>query len=148
MRAAIAWSYDLLAEPEQRLFTRLAVFVGSFELEAAEEVCDADLDTLQSLLDKSLVRQAEDGRFFLLETTREYALEQFEASGEQDQVRAHHARWYFALGVAARRQGTERTDALAVSGGIPPTSASPSPGRSTTTCRPGCRWPTRCSTPG
>ena len=113
MRAAIAWSYDLLTESEQRLFTRLAVFVGSFELEAAEEVCGADLDTLQSLLDKSLVRQAEDGRFFLLGTTREYALEQLEASGERDQVRAHHARWYFALGVAARRQGTERTDALA-----------------------------------
>jgi predicted ATPase/DNA-binding SARP family transcriptional activator len=113
MRAAIAWSYDLLTEPEQRLFTRLAVFVGGFELEAAEEICGADLDTLQSLLDKSLVRRADDGRFFLLGTTREYALEQLEASGERDQVRARHARWYFALGVAAGRQDAERPDALA-----------------------------------
>ena len=84
MRAAIAWSYDLLTEPEQRLFTRLAVFIGSFELEAAEEICGADLDTLQSLLDKSLLRRADDGRFFLLATTREYALEQLDASGERD----------------------------------------------------------------
>jgi predicted ATPase/DNA-binding SARP family transcriptional activator len=113
MRAAIAWSYDLLTESEQRLFTRLAVFVGSFELEAAEEICGADLDTLQSLLDKSLVRAADDGRFFLLGTTREYALEQLEASGDRGQVRARHARWYLALGVAAGRQGAERADALA-----------------------------------
>ena len=111
MRATIAWSYDLLSEAEQRLFTRLAVFAGSFELEAAEQICDADLDTLQSLIDKSLVRQGESGRFFLLETTREYALEQFELSDEQHEIRARHARWYFALGVAANGQGPEREGA-------------------------------------
>ena len=66
MRATIAWSYDLLTRPEQRLFTRLAVFVGSFELEAAEQICDADLDAMRSLIDKSLVRHAENGRLFLL----------------------------------------------------------------------------------
>jgi predicted ATPase/DNA-binding SARP family transcriptional activator len=100
MRATIAWSYDLLSEPEQRLFTRLAVFVGSFELEAAERICGADLDAMRSLIDKSLVRHADNGRLFLLQTTREYALEQFDASDERDEIRAGHARWYFALGVA------------------------------------------------
>ena len=111
MRATIAWSYDLLSEAEQRLFTRLAVFTGSFELDAAEQVCDADLDTLQSLIDKSLVRPGETGRFFLLETTREYALEQFELSDEQHEIRGRHARWYFALGVTANDQGPEREGA-------------------------------------
>jgi predicted ATPase/DNA-binding SARP family transcriptional activator len=100
MRATIAWSYDLLSEPEQRLFTRLAVFVGSFELEAAEQICGADLDAMRSLIDKSLVRHADNGRLFLLHTTREYGLEQFDSSDERDEIRARHARWYFALGVA------------------------------------------------
>jgi predicted ATPase/class 3 adenylate cyclase len=113
MRAAIAWSYDLLTEPEQQLFTRLAVFVGSFELEAAEQICHAGLDTLQSLIDKSLVHQAEDGRFFLLETTREYALELFEASETRHDVGARHARWYFALGVAVDARDEERAEVLA-----------------------------------
>jgi predicted ATPase len=113
MRAAIAWSYDLLTEPEQQLFTRLAVFVGSFELEAAEQICRAGLDTLQSLIDKSLVHQAEDTRFFLLETTREYALELLEASEQRDAVRACHARWYFALGVAVDAHDGERAEVLA-----------------------------------
>ena len=100
MRATIAWSYDLLTRPEQRLLTRLAVFVGSFELEAAEQICDADLDAMRSLIDKSLVRHADNGRLFLLHTTREYALEQFASSDERDEIRARHARWYFALGAA------------------------------------------------
>jgi predicted ATPase/DNA-binding SARP family transcriptional activator len=112
MRATIAWSYDLLSEPEQRLFTRLAVFIGSFELEAAEQICDADLDTLQSLIDKSLMRPAENGRFFLLGTTREYALERFDASDERDDIRTGHARWYFALGLAAGGRDPERAEAL------------------------------------
>ena len=110
MRATIAWSYDLLSESEQRLFTRLAVFVGSFELEAAEQICDADLDAMRSLIDKSLVRHADNGRLFLLHTTREYALEQFDSSVERDEIRARHARWYFALGVAdgvGPREGTD-----------------------------------------
>ena len=65
MRARIGWGYDLLNEREQRLFTRLAVFIDSFELNAPEQVRGADLDTLQSLLDKSLLRRAEKRRFFL-----------------------------------------------------------------------------------
>ena len=112
MRATIAWSYDLLTRPEQRLFTRLAVFVGSFELEAAEQICDADLDAMRSLIDKSLVRHGENGRLFLLGTTREYALEQFDSSDERDEIHARHARWYFRLGVADDGHPREGTDDL------------------------------------
>jgi len=110
MRATIAWSYDLLTRPEQQLFTRLAAFAGSFELEAAEQICHAELDAMQSLIDKSLVRQGDHGRLFLLHTTREYALEQFDASDERDEIRARHARWYFALGVADGDGPPEGTD--------------------------------------
>jgi predicted ATPase len=112
MRAAIAWSYDLLSETEQRLFARLAVFVGGFELQAAEHICDAGLEELQSLLDKSLLREGGQGRFFLLETTREYALECLSASGEEDKLRARHAAWFFALGVAAGGAGSEEGEIL------------------------------------
>ena len=112
MRATIAWSYDLLTRPEQRLLTRLAVFVGSFELESAEQICDADLDAMRSLIDKSLVRHADNGRLFLLHTTREYALEQFDSGDERDEIRARHARWYFALGVADGDGPREGTDDL------------------------------------
>ena len=72
------------------------MFVGSFELEAAEQICGADLDAMRSLIDKSLVRHADNGRLFLLQTTREYALEQFDSSDERDEIRARHARWYFS----------------------------------------------------
>ncbi len=88
LRATIAWSHDLLDEDEQRLFRRLAVFRGGCTLETAEAVCDADLDTLASLLDKSLVRRRTgrlgEERFWMLETIREFAVEQLEASDEAD----------------------------------------------------------------
>jgi len=96
LRATIEWSHDLLDEEEQKLFARLAVFAGGCTLEAAEEVCDADLDVLQSLVDKSLVRQNES-RFWMLETIREYALEQLEASGEAEELRRRHADYFLAL---------------------------------------------------
>jgi predicted ATPase/class 3 adenylate cyclase len=96
LRAAIAWSYDLLIEEEQRLFARLAVFRGGCTLEAAEEICDADLDTLQSLVDKSLLRHA-DERYWMLETIREYAAEQLDASREAAEVRRRHADHFLAL---------------------------------------------------
>jgi predicted ATPase/class 3 adenylate cyclase len=111
MRAALAWSYELLREAERRLFTNLAIFSGSFELEAAEQVCEAELDILQSLVEKSLVRHAEAGRHSMLETTREFALEQFVMSDECDEVRARHARWYLSLGVAARGRDPGRAEA-------------------------------------
>ena len=91
LRATIAWSYDLLGEDEQALFARLAVFRGGATLENAEQVCGADLDTLASLLDKSLVRRRTDAdgeeRFWMLETIREFALERLDASGEEDALR-------------------------------------------------------------
>ena len=96
LRGAIAWSYELLGAEEQRLFARLAVFQGGWSIEAAEAVADADLDVLQSLVEKSLVRH-EGERFSLLETIREYATELLEASGEAAELRQHHAEFFLAL---------------------------------------------------
>jgi len=96
LRGAIAWSYELLHEAEQRLFARLAVFRGGCTLEAAEEVAEADLDTLQSLVDKSLLRHS-DERFWMLETIREYAAERLEELGEGDELRHRHADRFLAL---------------------------------------------------
>ena len=90
LEAAIGWSYALLAERERRLFARLAVFAGTFALEAAEAVCDADLDGMQSLVDKNLIRR-EDSRYAMLETIREYALARLEESGDADEARRRHA---------------------------------------------------------
>jgi predicted ATPase/class 3 adenylate cyclase len=103
LRDTIGWSYELLDETEQRLFSRLAVFVGGCTLAAAEQVCDADLDTLTSLVEKSLVRQADD-RFRMLETIREYALERLEESGERDEVRRRHIDFFLEF---AEREGPD-----------------------------------------
>ena len=78
-------------------FARLSVFVGGCTLEAAEDVCDADLDTLQSLVVKSLVRFT-DQRYWMLETIREYAAEVLEESGERDTLLERHAGWYARCG--------------------------------------------------
>lgn len=96
LRATIAWSYELLMPDEQRLFARLSVFRGGWTVEAAEAVCSADIDILASLVDKSLVRHADD-RFTLLETIREFAVECLETSGEAGEVRDRHARFFLAL---------------------------------------------------
>jgi predicted ATPase len=77
LRATIAWSHELLDAEEKRLFARLAVFRGGCTLDAAETIADANLDTLQSLVDKSLVRHTGE-RFWMLETIREYASEQLD----------------------------------------------------------------------
>ena len=107
LRATIAWSYDLLDAEEQKLFARLAVFRGGATLENAEEVCGADLDTLASLLDKSLVRRRTDSdgeeRFWMLETIREFARERLDASGEENELRREQCDRLIAL---ADRAGT------------------------------------------
>jgi predicted ATPase/class 3 adenylate cyclase len=99
LRATIEWSHELLDEVEQQLFAQLAVFVGGCTYEAAEEVARADPDTLQSLLDKSLVRKRDaDGRtrYWMLETIREYAVERLEESGEAEELQRRHAEWVLA----------------------------------------------------
>jgi predicted ATPase len=99
LRGAIGWSYDLLAPEEQAGFRRLAVFAGGCTLEAAEEVAGAGLDTMQSLVEKSLVRF--DGeRYSLLETIREFALERLEESGEAADTRRRHLDFFFRLAEA------------------------------------------------
>jgi len=96
LRATIEWSHDLLSPADRQLFARLAVFRGGWTLEPAEEVADADLDGLESLVDKSLVRHAGD-RFWMLETIREFAAERLEASDEADTVRRRQADYFLAL---------------------------------------------------
>jgi predicted ATPase len=87
LRAAIAWSYDLLEEREQEAVARLSVFAGGWTLEAAEAVCECDLETLASLVDKSLVRER-DGRFSMLETIREFSRDRMHEQ-ETDDLRRH-----------------------------------------------------------
>src|SRR5437870_7361552 len=87
---------QLLDAEERRLFARLAVFRGGCTLEAAEQVADADLDVLQALGDKSVLRHS-DERFWMLETIREYAAEQLEESGEAENVGRVFAEHYVAL---------------------------------------------------
>ena len=96
LRATIDWSYELLGVDEQRLYACLAVFRGGCTLDAAEQITGADLDTLQSLVDKSLVRHNE-GRYWMLETIREHATERLDASGEADETRRRHALHYLEL---------------------------------------------------
>ena len=99
LRATIAWSYELLSADEQELFRGLGVFAGGWTLEAAEQVAGGDLESLQSLVEKSLVRF--DGeRYSMLETIREYALEQLEERAETEQSRRRHAQFFLELAEA------------------------------------------------
>ena len=96
LAATIAWSYDLLDEPEQDAFARLAVFRVGCTLEAAGEVCDVEIDTIASLLDKSLLRRREDAdgrdRYWMLGTIRDFARERLLERPDIDvQVRRQHA---------------------------------------------------------
>jgi predicted ATPase/transcriptional regulator with XRE-family HTH domain len=109
MRDAIAWSYDLLTASEQALFRRLAIFIGGWTLEAAQAIGagqdDLDvLDALDALVNASLVQPVEqpDGerRFGMLETVREFGMEQLGCSGEADDISRRHAHYFVALAQA------------------------------------------------
>ncbi len=116
LRGAIDWSYDLLGPAEQKLFRRLAVFVGGCTLEAAEAVCDSTadlgldiLDGIDSLMNKSLIQRIEppggEPRFVLLETIREYGLERLASSDEESPTRRAHAAYCVVL---AEDEASER----------------------------------------
>jgi predicted ATPase len=112
LRATIEWSYELLSEAERQLFARLAVFRGGCTLEAAEDVCEADLDTLQSLVEKSLLRFS-DERYWMLETIREYAVERLEESGTVGACRTLHAAHFSRRAERfASSSAAEQSDAL------------------------------------
>jgi non-specific serine/threonine protein kinase len=111
LRATIDWSYDLLEPHEQQLFAQLAVFVGDFPLEAAEQVCCADtdlqdhfLDTFQSLVEKHLLQHVsvpDADRVRMLETIHEYAAERLVAGGNAEHLRRRHADYFLSIAEAA-----------------------------------------------
>jgi non-specific serine/threonine protein kinase len=113
LRAALAWSHDLLGPDERALFRRAATFVGGWTLEAAQQVCDVPdiVDAVASLVDKSLVRRDPHGatQFTMLDSLREYAAELLAEHGEEDAIRHRHCRYYAA--VAARIVAQIGTDA-------------------------------------
>ena len=125
MRDAIAWSYDMLSPAEQQVFRRLSVFVSGFSLAAIDAVCgdhaspgagaggDWGLDAVTALIDISLIKQAsspgDEPRFRMLETIREFGLEQLEASGEAEVIRERHAAWFLS---AVERAENERIGVL------------------------------------
>ena len=121
LRASVDWSHALLTEPERTLFRRLGVFMGSFDLDAAQDVATTTeaeqfqiLDQISLLVDKSLVIADEASgsmRYRLLETVRQYALEKLSESGEADEVRSRHRDHY--VSAAAHLERDERLIAWA-----------------------------------
>lgn len=101
LEATIAWSYDLLPAEEQRVLRALSAFAAGSTLNAAEQVADATLDTIESLLDKSLLRHrvdsADQDRYWMLETIREFATGRLADSRELDAVRARFLEWFSVL---------------------------------------------------
>jgi len=126
LRDTVAWSYDLLNLAEQALLCRLAVFAGSFTLEAVEDVCAYGvleqmqsnvLETVASLVDNSLLvslvesgtsQEGEEPRFTMLETIREYALERLMVGGEVEEAQRRHAQYYLALAEAAQLEASKQ----------------------------------------
>jgi predicted ATPase/class 3 adenylate cyclase len=119
LRGAIDWSYDFLDLEEQTLFARLSVFAGGRTLEAIETVCDPEgelgaFDRLDSLLEKSLLRQEEgpggEPRFVMLETIHEFAREKLQESGEAEAIKRAHAEYFLALSEEAELELTGGPD--------------------------------------
>ncbi|MEU6587236.1 protein kinase [Nocardia sp. NPDC046763] len=110
LRWSIDWSYQLCTPAEQRLWARLSVFTGGFELDAAEQICgtdlapDSPLDVLSALVDKSiLIRDESHGvvRFRMLETVQDFGRQKLRESGEDQLVRSKHRDWYQRLALDA-----------------------------------------------
>ena len=116
LHATVEWSDALLGEEERRLFRRMGVFAGGFDLSAINAVCASDgetaariADLTARLVEKSLLLKLGDGGGYqLLETIRQYCIEQLTAAGEIDGVRDRHARFY--LGVALQACGGIMTE--------------------------------------
>ena len=104
LRATIDWSHDLLGREPRQHFARLAVFAGTFTMEAAEAVCDVSLSALSELIEHSLLRRWASGRIGMLETIREYAVERFEALPEADELRRRHFEHMLELAEAAKHE--------------------------------------------
>lgn len=126
LRSAIEWSYDLLDDAEQTLFRRLAVFAGGETVEAIEAVCNAQgdlqievLDGVESLIDKSLLRQEEgtggESRFGMLETVHEYARKKSQELGEDRPLQREHALYFMKVAEEAEPhlRGAQQQERLA-----------------------------------
>jgi predicted ATPase/class 3 adenylate cyclase len=112
LRAAIGWSYELLADSERILFRRFSALRGGSTVEAAAAVCDGDgklgidiLEGLSALVDNSLAHTidttADDVRFGMLQTIREFGVERLEAEDDRPLIRRRHAQWFLQLAEAA-----------------------------------------------
>jgi predicted ATPase/DNA-binding SARP family transcriptional activator len=101
LRSVVAWSWALLPENEQRAARRFTVFAGGATTRAALRVCDTDEDTLESLVDKSLLESVGGGRLRMLETVRAYGAERLAAAGERADARRAHARYFLDLALTA-----------------------------------------------
>ena len=101
LRATLDWSWDLLTEGERRALAQLSVFEGGFDLAAAEAVLalgdEWPMDAVQSLVDKSLVRRSEGGRFDLLVTVQAYARDRLDEGSQRTETEARHGRHFAAL---------------------------------------------------
>ncbi|MES9541740.1 BTAD domain-containing putative transcriptional regulator [Actinomadura sp. NPDC000600] len=112
LRALIDWSWEPLDERERAALRRLAVHAGGCTLDAAEAVCGAGVETLASLVDRSLVVAGEGPRYRLLETVAAYGAERLREAGEQERVRRRHAKYYIGLADRADLRGPGQRDAL------------------------------------
>lgn len=114
LRSTIEWSYGLLDQEEKALFQDLAIFAGSFSVSGAEAVTDGTLETLQSLLDKSLLRRWASGRLGMLETIHEFALDELVRAGRFDEMRQRHTDFLLRLAesanLASGSEGPQRSN--------------------------------------